>query len=308
MIESVEIYNSFLKEIENHGIIIHVIPVDPYVHSVKRIPSSVLIKDVNTKKTYIISFSHPDVKQVVTLEKVNQDINLQTGSKWAFDKKSTMQSFPVDNVNDINLLTFLGKNLIIEEEVYHTTAHKFIRSIGETKINNCIPILKHQETFEKMCDVFFETIPYCIRDEGYIKENSIIIETLSEIEKNGIYVNENCFRRFHEKADIYENNLVYSQYNIYTSTGRPSNRFQSVNYAALNKENGVRSCFTSRFKKDGKMILIDYSAFHPRIICHLTQFDLPSNIDIYRYLGELYFKREELSDFDIDESKKLTFK
>jgi hypothetical protein len=101
--------------------------------------------------------------------------------------------------------------------------------------------------------------------------------------------------------------LVYSQYNIYTSTGRPSNHFGGINYAALNKENGVRSCFTSRYGDAGRMVLIDYSAFHPRIICHLTNFDMDINEDIYKYLGELYFNRKVV-EYDMPEIKSITMR
>ena len=41
--------------------------------------------------------------------------------------------------------------------------------------------------------------------------------------------------------------LEYTQYNPYTSTGRPSNRYNGINYAALNKEDGTRDRFVSRF-------------------------------------------------------------
>src|SRR3972149_1850904 len=92
---------------------------------------------------------------------------------------------------------------------------------------------------------------------------------------------------------------VYSQYNFYTSTGRPSNHFDNVNYAALNKENGVRKCFVSRHGKDGTMILIDYSAFHPRIISNIVNFPMGINEDIYKYLGEMYFHRN-ITEYDMD--------
>jgi len=129
---------------------------------------------------------------------------------------------------------------------------------------------------------------------------------LAEIESNGIYVNEECFKK-HFDAKIYPNGKVYSQYNIYTSTGRPSNHFDGVNYAALNKEDGSRSCFVSRYGEEGEMVLIDYSAFHPRIICKLVDFPMDINEDIYKYLGELYFKRK-VAEYDMEEIKKITMR
>ena len=102
--------------------------------------------------------------------------------------------------------------------------------------------------------------------------------------------------------------MVYSQYNVYTSTGRPSNRFGGVNYAALNQSDGSRKCFRSRYGRDGRMVLLDYSAFHPRIISHLTKYELPSEIDFNEYMAKLYFRKKVVDETDIKEAKILTFR
>jgi DNA polymerase I-like protein with 3'-5' exonuclease and polymerase domains len=129
---------------------------------------------------------------------------------------------------------------------------------------------------------------------------------LADLESNGIYVNAECFNK-HFDAKVNPNGLVYSQYNVYTSTGRPSNHFDNVNYAALNKDDGVRSCFVSRYGDKGFMMLVDYSAFHPRIICNLVNFPLSIDEDIYKYLGEMYLKRK-VTEYDMEEIKSVTMR
>ena len=37
-----------------------------------------------------------------------------------------------------------------------------------------------------------------------------------------------------------QDGMFYSEYNLFTSTGRPSNRFGGINFAALNKKDGSR--------------------------------------------------------------------
>jgi len=207
------------------------------------------------------------------------------------------------------LYCHLQEGWTIEEETYHTKAHKFIyrskRDCGD--LNKVVPLLKHKETFEKMCNEFFKIgINWSDSEYGYRKENEIVVETLAELESNGIYVNRECFSK-HFDARIQPNGLVYSKYNFYTSTGRPSNHFDNVNYAALNKENGVRTCFTSRHGLDGMMILIDYSAFHPRIICNVTNFPMSIDEDIYKYLGEMYLHRK-VTEYDLEEIKSITMR
>jgi hypothetical protein len=287
-------------------IILWAISSDESLHPCATDISAVFIKDTVSMKTDIFGFGHPDLKYTdksVFIDELNElDIK-----KWVFDKKSFIQLLPVKNLLDFNLYNHIENGRIAEKYSYETNAHKFVyrtkRGYGD--LNNVVPILKHKEVFESLCYEFFSIDTETI-DTGYKMENEIVIDTLAEMELNGIYVNAECFSK-HFDAKIQPNGLVYSQYNVYTSTGRPSNHFDGVNYAALNKENGVRKCFVSRHGEDGMMVLVDYSAFHPRIICNLVNFPMSIDEDIYKYLGELYFKRK-VTEYDMEEIKSITMR
>jgi hypothetical protein len=101
---------------------------------------------------------------------------------------------------------------------------------------------------------------------------------------------------------------VFSRYNVYTSTGRPSNSYDGINYAALNHTDGSRSCFVSRYGNDGRMVVVDYTAFHPRIICNLTDYPISTDIDFYEYMAKLYFQKKEVDETDLKNAKQLTFR
>lgn len=297
-------YDSVFKEVCEHGgdVVLGIVPCDPFLHPSVTQPSVVFMRDVKRRKTHAFSLNHGDS---LATDKSTLSLNLSKlpNRKWVFDKKSFIQMVPVVGLLDANLHKFLGEGETMDASKFETPAHRILYRSGVANLNNVIPILKHQEMFDGMCDSFTPGNT----DVGYLKENKIVIETLAALEQNGIHVIEECFRK-HFAANIPRPNTVFSQYNIYTVTGRPSNHFDNVNYAALNKENGVRNCFTSRYGKDGKMVLIDYAAFHPRIICHLVKFPLAIDVDIYQYLGQMYFKRENLGDYEIGEAKKLTFR
>lgn len=300
-------YKSFIETTKYVPIIVWAIPSDEFLHPCATDISLIFIKHTVSYETYCFSFNHPDLVFAVDKKTLVDDLNLRRERTWTFNKKSFKQMLNVENCFDIDLLSHLNEGKIIDRESLETNAHKFIyrtkRDCGD--LNKAIPLLKHMEIFEKMCDMFFE-LDTNILQEGYEKENEIVIDALSELEANGIYVNAECFGK-HFDAKIQPNGLVYSQYNIYTSTGRPSNHFDNVNYAALNKDNGVRKCFTSRHGTDGIMVLMDYSAFHPRIICNLLGFPMPIETDIYKYLGEMYFDRK-VSEYDMDEVKSITMR
>jgi len=305
-------YENFIKSSKYVPIVMWAIPSDKFLHPCATDVSLVFIKLVRSKETYCFSFNHPDLVSIVDKTTFIDDLISRENKTWVFNKQSFKHLLKINPSLNLNLLDFdlfnhLQKNETIDVQSLETTAHKFIyrtkRDCGD--LNKTIPLLKHKEVFEKMCETFFEA-DTSILHIGYERENETILDTLIELESNGIYVNSECFKK-HFDAKIQPNGLVYSRYNIHTSTGRPSNHFDNVNYAALNKDNGVRDCFSSRYGDDGVMVMIDYSAFHPRIICNLVNFKMSIEEDIYKYLGELYFNRNVI-EYDMEEIKSITMR
>jgi hypothetical protein len=80
---------------------------------------------------------------------------------------------------------------------------------------------------------------------------------------------DNSVYNQHFNQDI-QTDVVYTQYNFKTLTTRPSNTFNGINYAALNKENGCRSSFIPR---NTKLVEFDISAYHPTLVGWLINYD-----------------------------------
>jgi hypothetical protein len=78
----------------------------------------------------------------------------------------------------------------------------------------------------------------------------------------------------------------YCEYNPYSLTGRPSNHFNQVNYAALNKEDGSRKRFVSRHGDKGGLLEIDLSGFHLYLLYTICELDYPD--DVYQELSKYY--------------------
>lgn len=89
----------------------------------------------------------------------------------------------------------------------------------------------------------------------------------------------------------------YTEYHPFTLTGRPSNHFNNINYAALNKEDGSRKRLISRNEK-GFLFEIDLTGFHLYLIYMIIGKEFPT--DPYKELGKYY-------EPDID-PKSYTFK
>jgi DNA polymerase I-like protein with 3'-5' exonuclease and polymerase domains len=89
-------------------------------------------------------------------------------------------------------------------------------------------------------------------------------------------------------------------------TGRPSNAYRGFNYAAMNKEDGTRAAFCSRFA-NGALVEMDFDSYHVRLIARLIGYDLPVS-SIHDYLGKFYFGTDTLTEDQRNESKQITFR
>lgn len=78
----------------------------------------------------------------------------------------------------------------------------------------------------------------------------------------------------------------YCEYNPFTLTGRPSNHFNRVNYAALNKEDDSRKRFSSRWGNNGLLLEVDLSGFHLYLLYMICGLEFPK--DIYKELSKYY--------------------
>jgi hypothetical protein len=169
----------------------------------------------------------------------------------------------------------------------------FIHKGYKEDIIQSIPILK-------LCEAIENELGKSINQKSktYNWYNDIFIPTLARIEQMGIrVVGEKFIDRWPQASkQLSPDNLVFTEYNPFTVTGRPSNRHGGVNYAALNKTDGSRECFVS----DGIFLQMDYNAYHPRLIGKLIKFHMPEG-NVHEWLAEQY-------GCDVNEGKGITFR
>ena len=204
------------------------------------------------------------------------------------DKKEILHYYPSKALYDINVppTTYIRPLTKAHEVIYYK--HK-----DEKNINTFIPVAKHYE----MCEQIYNDLKLNINqiktdyDEFFNHRVSVVFNA---IERNGIQVHvPTCEEHFH----TLDSERVYTQFNLKTTTTRPSNKFKGVNYAALNKENGCRKSF---IPSNNYLYEIDISAYHPSLSCRLVDYSFPT-VDIHSHLQQLY-------GVSYKESKELTFK
>ena len=228
---------------------------------------------------------------------------LQLRNIFIHDKKQWLQIGGNEDVWDVKTLWWYTYGEAYEEAHYPTAAHQFYwrRHSALPHVNAIVPLQKHLEMCQKIRHYAW---PMCMNAElspSYKQFNSIYPQVFAKIETAGLQVTD-TFRM----PEIVKDAKVYSQYNYHTMTGRPSNAYRGFNFAAMNKDDGTRSAFCSRFET-GALVEMDFDSYHVRLIAKLIRYELPVS-SIHDYLGQFYFGVDALTDEQRAESKQITFR
>ena len=244
---------------------------------------------------YVICINHSES------EELDFDLNLliNDNKQYTLNKKE-FNHILSSNMIDINMLTYLKTNENLEVKDADTNSHHYFKRIywNRRDVNSLIPITKHYEKAVKILDVMEDVIINCEQNELYDIYSKQVINNLSYIESSGLKVNRNLMS-LDIRKHITSDNMIYTEYNPYTTTGRPSNRFGGINFSALNKEDGSREPFISRFH-NGMLFELDYDSYHLRLIADIVGYKFPEG-SVHEYLGKQY-------DLDYNESKAMSFK
>ena len=278
IIENPTEFESFLEEYKESDCIVIPILSDINLHPLENTLCAIYVKLIDGDE-YILPFNHGE--SINLDESMFSKLNSQC-KKYVYDKKQFNHIVKWDNVIDINLQYYMEYNKPLSIENISTNSHDyFSRKYYKSKnINRVIPLLKHLELCRKLSNEYQKYIDLEVHQEY----NDEIIDNLTYIESAGLR---------------HDDKMVYSEYNPYTSTGRPSNRFGGINFAALNKSDESRKPFKSRFDK-GMLVEFDYDAYHLRLIGEVVDYKFPEG-SVHEHMSKFY-------GCDYQESKNLSFR
>ena len=242
--------------------------------------SLLYIYDIEGDRELLINLNNID-NHTTTLEKFNFDFN----ECYVYDNKSLLNHLSLDNSVDASLIKYLQSNSQLKSTP--TPTHTFYeRRFSSFKgVNNLIPISKHIETIRDIRNEFLSYYDLGWDSDCVKKFENFYIKPLHLVEQNGIKTT---------------NGMEWTQYHPFTTTSRPSNNFGGVNYAALNKDDGSRDRFISRFE-GGKLVQFDYDAYHPRIIGKMVDEPIPMDVSGHQTLADMY-------GVPYNDSKAITFR
>ena len=201
--------------------------------------------------------------------------------------KRLFDQFYVSDTSDIETIQWLQNpnfNLNLKPlSSYNSLLTKFRKYVDT---NRYIPSVKHLE----YCRHIVSQLDFSeINPPGLDFYNEVVYPGITSLERYPLTT-----------TDEREHRLFYK---IHTSTGRPSNTFNNVNYAALKKGGDLKK---SIVPKHDRLVEFDFDAYHVRLLANIIGYNFP-NDNIHNYFGKQYFNTETLTDSQYVESKQKTF-
>jgi len=273
-------------------VFVEVISYNDNLHPILNDVSLIYYKPLKSNKGFMLCIDH---SESLNADKTLIDTLLtQTSRIWVRDKKKTLYYLPIKNLYDVNLIDTPYEPALTPTHIYFQNKYPEYK-----ERNKLIPISKHYE----LCEDIYNNVKHNFDKElpSYFEfYNNKATLAFFGIEKNGITINENIFyEHFKPNQPFYsiQDSKIYTNYNLYTTTRRPSNAFNGINFAALNKENGSRKSF---IPQNHRFVEIDISAYHPHLAANLVGYDFGDQ-DVHQVFADMY-------GVSYDESKNLTFK
>jgi hypothetical protein len=270
---------------------VEIIPHHDNIHPALNDVSLVYIRPFNDTKGYMLCVDH---SETFSLDKTVIGAILQNIERvWVRDKKQALYYFPIKALHDLSQL--IPPYIQEAPKVFN---HFYQKYPTYEKVNKLIPVAKHYERCQHIYEHVRSVIPKELPNWFNFYNNKVVLGFFG-IEKNGIKIDkyelDKHYELNHENYSI-QGDRIYTCYNLATTTRRPSNSFNGINFAALNKDNGARRSFRSSHG----FVEFDISAYHPNLIARMVAYVF-SNRDVHQEFAQIY-------GTSYQEAKEITFR
>ena len=302
ILESEEQLNR-LKVLGRLGGLVHIIPSNFDYHPKLVDTTAVYIRPLKSKHGFIIPIDHNDGLNV-DKNRV-YDILKEFKTLYTVDKKELLYHFNLQESIDISLLYSMTKYDKLEYSNNSAITNHFYNKVKIKDINKIIPLPKLYENCEKIYEKVKTTIDFKL-PEGFDFYNKTATNVFYLLEQSGLGVYYEAFNKLFKPRNPLLNtvdNSVLSYYNLYNITSRPTNAFNSVNFAAIPKGEQYRKCFKPQ---NDFFIEFDFDGYHLRLLCEQINYEL-TNESAHKQLAKLYFDKNEITDDEYTQAKQINF-
>ena len=293
-----------LKGYANQGAYVEVISSNDSFHPILTYTVAVYIRPLDSIEGFIIPINHT--------EGLNVDKNCvyellkQFKTLYTYDKKQLLYHFVLTGVVDISLLNTMINFDRKDLPKTNSTYNWFYNRMSEYKdLNAIIPIVK---LYEK-CEDNYKHLDCILQYEipnGFEFYNKTATTVFFMIERAGLRIVYQPFLELfkpNNPAFSIQDNIIYTSYNLNNITSRPTNAFNSVNFAAIPKAPEYRKAI---IPQNDYFVEFDFDGYHLRLLCEQIGYELTEE-SAHIQLARLYFGKDEISEEEYAKAKQTNF-
>ena len=286
------------------GCYVDIISTNDLYHPKLTSTVAVYIRIINSKHGYIIPINHDEG---LNIDKDRVYNMLSKASKlYTLDKKNLLYHFNLQGAIDLSLIYSMTKYERLEYSRKSSTINHFYNKFRDFRdINKIIPLSKLYESCEKLYDSIQKVIgleePF-----GFEFYNNTATNVFYLIEQHGIGIYYEPFvETFSPRDPLYniKDNKVLTSYNLYNATSRPTNSYNSINFAAIPHTERHRKTFRPQ---EDYFVEFDFDGYHLRLLSEQIDYKLTPE-SAHKQLAKYYFDKEEITDEEYNEAKQINF-
>ena len=293
-----------LEKLARLGVYVDIISNNDLYHPKLSSTVAIYIRLVGSDHGYVIPINH-DEGLNVSKERVYAILK-KASKLYTINKKELLYHFNLQDAIDLSLLYSMVKFDRLEYSSENNTLNYFYNSYKDfVDINQLIPLSKLYESCSKRYDQVKQVIGFNI-PSGFDFYNKTATNVFFLLEQSGLGVYyDNFLKMFNPKNPLYNtiNNSVLTLYNLYNVTSRPTNAFNSVNFAAIPKSDEHRKCFRPQ---NDFFVEFDFDGYHLRLLCDQIDYPLTKE-SAHKQLAKQYFNKEEITEEEYDKAKQINF-
>ena len=293
-----------LQNLIKLGVYVDVISSNDYYHPKLTSTVAVYIRLVDSHHGYIIPINH-DEGINVSKDRI-YELLLSASKLYTLDKKALLYHFNLQDAIDLSLLYSMTNYERLEYSKELSTINFFYNKFQDFKnINQLIPLSKLYESSEKAYEKVQDIIKYDI-PSGFDFYNKTATNVFFLLEQTGLGIYYEEFNKlFKPRNPLYNtiDNKVLTSYNLYNATSRPTNAFNSVNFAAIPKTEQHRKCF---HPTNDYFVEFDFDGYHLRLLSEQIGYELTDE-SAHKQLAKQYFNKEQITDEEYNQAKQINF-
>ena len=292
-----------LKEFIDEKVYLEVISSNYNFHPKLNYTVAIYLRPISETQGYIIPINH-DEGLSIKKDRVYEVLKLFR-YLFTFDKKQLLYHFPLKDAIDLQLLSTVDYKKLELPNPGSTINWYYNKYSDYRDLNRIIPISKLYEKCEENYKAI-ECILQYTAPNGFDFYNNIATSVFYLLEQSGLRVT------YKEYIDLFKpnnplfntkDNIVYTYYNLYNITSRPTNAFNSVNFAAIPKAPEFRKAI---IPQNDYFVEMDFDGYHLRLLCEQIGYELTDE-PAHMQLAKLYFGKDEIAEEDYAKAKQINF-